>query len=168
MTVKEYNISVEQYADSIYRFVLKNIKDTDKAKDIVQDTFEKVWKTHADVQFSKVKSYLFSTAYHTFIDSIRRNKFQADWDKADTTGMQTSNQYSDLNDVLHEALDKLPADQKNVILLRDYEGYSYKEIAEITALSEAQVKVYIFRGRNFLKNYIGKIEVLVWLMLNNN
>ncbi len=161
MTVKEYNISVEKYADSIYRFVLKNIKDTEKAKDIVQDTFEKVWKTHADVQYAKAKSYLFSTAYHTLIDSVRRNKFNADWEKADTSGMQTNTQYSDLNEVLHQALDKLPPDQKNVILLRDYEGYSYKEISEITNLSEAQVKVYIFRGRNFLKKYIGKMEVLV-------
>ncbi len=161
MTIKEYNISVEEYANSIYRFVLKNIKDTEKAKDIVQDTFEKVWKTHADVQYSKAKSYLFSTAYHTLIDSVRRNKFNTDWEKADTSVMQTSNQYSDLNEVLHEALDKLPPDQKNVILLRDYEGYSYKEIADITNLTEAQVKVYIFRGRNFLKKYIGKIEMLV-------
>jgi len=43
MTSKEYNISVETYADGVYRFVLKNIKDEDKAKDIVQDTFEKLW-----------------------------------------------------------------------------------------------------------------------------
>ncbi|WP_282038126.1 RNA polymerase sigma factor [Saccharicrinis aurantiacus] len=161
MTVTEYNISVEQYADSIYRFVLKNIKDTEKAKDIVQDTFEKVWKSHADVEASKAKSYLFSTAYHTLIDSVRRNKFNADWEKSDTSHMQTNNDYSDLNEVLHRALDQLPPDQKNVILLRDYEGYSYKEISDMTGLTEAQVKVYIFRGRNFLKKYIGKIEMLV-------
>jgi len=43
-------------------------------------------------------------------------------------------------------------------LLRDYEGYSYEEIAEITGLSESQVKVYIFRGRAFLKSYIGNLE----------
>ena len=161
MTVKEYNKSVEQYSDNIYRFILKNIKDTDKAKDIVQDTFEKVWKNHQDISFSKAKSYLFSTAYHTLIDSIRRDKYKADWDKADENKHFTNETYSDVNEVLHQALDKLPPDQKNVILLRDYEGYSYKEIAEITHLTEAQVKVYIFRGRQSLKNYIGKIEVLI-------
>ena len=75
MTVKEYNKSVETYSDNIYRFVLKNIRDTERAKDIVQDTFEKVWKNHSDISYLKVKSYLFSTAYHTLIDSIRRDKY---------------------------------------------------------------------------------------------
>jgi DNA-directed RNA polymerase specialized sigma subunit, sigma24 homolog len=46
-------------------------------------------------------------------------------------------------------------------MLRDYEGYSYKEIAEIVALTEAQVKVYIFRARKALKNYLHSIEELV-------
>jgi RNA polymerase sigma-70 factor (ECF subfamily) len=45
--------------------------------------------------------------------------------------------------------------------LRDYEGYSYQEIAEISGLSEDQVKVYIFRARKFLKAYIGKVEILI-------
>ncbi len=161
MTVKEYNKSVESYSDNIYRFVLKNIKDTDRAKDIVQDTFEKVWKNHADISYAKAKSYLFSTAYHTLIDSIRRDKYKASWEDADANKYFTNETYSDVNEVLHQALEQLPPDQKNVILLRDYEGYNYKEISEITNLSESQVKVYIFRGRQFLKNYIGKIEVLV-------
>lgn len=161
MTVKEYNDSVTLYSDSIYRFVLKNIKDSERAKDIVQDTFEKVWLNHANISYSKVRSYLFSTAYHTLIDSVRRDKYKADWSDADQNSHFTTQSYSDLNEVLHQALDKLPQVQKNVILLRDYEGYSYIEIAEITQLSEAQVKVYIFRGRQFLKNYLVKIELLV-------
>ncbi|MCW3789260.1 RNA polymerase sigma factor [Plebeiibacterium sediminum] len=161
MTVKEYNKSVESYSDNIYRFVLKNIRDTDRAKDIVQDTFEKVWKNHADISYAKAKSYLFSTAYHTLIDSIRRDKYKASWEDADANKYVTNETYSDVNEILHQALEQLPPDQKNVILLRDYEGYNYNEIAEITNLSESQVKVYIFRGRQFLKNYIGKIEVLV-------
>jgi DNA-directed RNA polymerase specialized sigma24 family protein len=45
--------------------------------------------------------------------------------------------------------------------LRDYEGYSYREIAEITDLSETQVKVYIYRARVFLKNYIGSMEKVI-------
>jgi RNA polymerase sigma-70 factor (ECF subfamily) len=52
----------------------------------------------------------------------------------------------------------LPPDQQSALLLRDYEGYSYKEISEITGLNEAQVKVYIYRARVFLKNYLVKIE----------
>jgi RNA polymerase sigma-70 factor (ECF subfamily) len=51
--------------------------------------------------------------------------------------------------------------QRSVLLLRDYEEYSYREIGEITGLSEAQVKVYIYRSRIFLKNYIGTIDAVL-------
>ena len=70
-------------------------------------------------------------------------------------------QYSDLAEILNEAVKLLPDIQRTVVLLRDYEGYSYNEIGEITSLSEAQVKVYIYRARVFLKNYIGKMEVVL-------
>jgi RNA polymerase sigma-70 factor (ECF subfamily) len=58
-------------------------------------------------------------------------------------------------------LTKLPEIQRSVILLRDYEGYNYAEIGEITNLNESQVKVYIFRARTFLKNYIGAMENVI-------
>ena len=61
----------------------------------------------------------------------------------------------------HEALNTLPEIQRSVILLRDYEGYNYDEIADITGLTLSQVKVYIFRGRQKLKQYIGSIEAVL-------
>ncbi|MBN2519866.1 MAG: RNA polymerase sigma factor [Bacteroidales bacterium] len=161
MTTKEFNQSVDLHSDSIYRFILKNIKDEDKARDIVQDSFEKLWRNHENVDGEKVKSYLFSTAYHTLIDIVRREQKMSRWDSAFENEVVDCRNYTDLNEVLHYAIDKLPKAQKMVVLLRDYEGYSYHEISEITNLTEAQVKVYIFRARVFLKNYIGKMEVLV-------
>jgi RNA polymerase sigma-70 factor (ECF subfamily) len=161
MIVEEYNQSVDLFADAVFRFILKNCKDEDKAKDIVQDSYEKLWKNYQNVTFAKVKSYLFSTAYHTLIDSIRREKKHGNWDEVRETELSYSNSYSDLNEMLHQAVDQLPEKQRMVIMLRDYEGYAYNEISEMTGLSESQVKVYIFRARKFLKTYIGKIEVLV-------
>ena len=161
MTVEEYNKSVDLHSDGIFRFILKNIRDEDEAKDIVQDSYEKLWIKASDVSFSKVKSYLFSTAYHTMIDKIRKNKRITNIvDYNDELGTYTDS-YNGLSEVLDEALKKLPEVQRSVILLRDYEGYAYNEIAEITELSESQVKVYIYRGRLALKKYIGSIEALV-------
>jgi RNA polymerase sigma-70 factor (ECF subfamily) len=161
MTISEYNESVDLFSDGIFRFILKNIKDEDEAKDIVQDTYEKLWIKASDVSYSKVKSYLFSTAYHTMIDKIRKNKRMTNInDFNDYLGTYTES-YNGLSEVLEEALKQLPDVQRSVILLRDYEGYAYNEIAEITDLSESQVKVYIYRGRLALKKYIGSIEALV-------
>jgi len=161
MLIEEYNRSVELFSDNVFRFILKNIRDEEKAKDIIQDTYEKLWVNVSKVNFEKVKSYIFTTAYHTMIDLIRREKKQVDFETVNVEKYAHSEQYTDLNELLHNAIEKLPEDQRSVILLRDYEGYSYQEIAEITNLSESQVKVYIYRGRMFLKNYIGSIEAVV-------
>jgi RNA polymerase sigma factor (sigma-70 family) len=161
MTVEEYNRSVDQFSDGLYRFILNNIKDTEKARDIIQDTYEKLWRKIETVSNEKVKSYLFTAAYHTMIDLIRKEKWSSDFDTINQEKYSHTEQYTDLNEILHEAIDRLPEDQRSVIMLRDYEGYSYQEIAEITGLSESQVKVYIYRGRLFLKEYIGKIESVI-------
>ena len=161
MTTEEYNSSVNLFSDRVYRFIVKNLKDEEKAKDIVQDTYEKLWINIVKVDYKKVKSYIFTTAYHTMIDKIRRDKKQGDFNEVNPIHYSHTNQYSDLNEILHEAVNKLPENQKSVIMLRDYEGYSYKEIAEITNLNESQVKVYIYRARVFLKEYIGSIDVVV-------
>lgn len=161
MTVKEYNRSVEEYADSVYRFILGNMKDVGRSNDIVQDSYEKLWRHVAEIEYIVVKSWLFSTAYHTMIDIIRKEKRVTRIEPAYDKEMICESQYSDLNEILHEALDKLPEQQKTAVMLRDYEGYSYKEIGEITGLSEALVKINIYRGRVALKSYIGNIETVL-------
>jgi RNA polymerase sigma factor (sigma-70 family) len=161
MTVNEYNSSVDLYSDRLYRFVLKNIKDVHKAEDIVQDSYEKLWKNVENVNGEKVRSYLFTTAYHTMIDVIRKDKRSSFSDDLKLTEESHENNYTDLSEVLKKAVEKLPEVQRMVLLLRDYEGYSYQEIGEIANLTESQVKVYIYRARVFLKNYIGKMEVVV-------
>jgi len=158
MTVEEYNKSVDLYSDGIYRFALKMLKDQEKAKDIVQDTYEKLWVKHREVSYEKVKSYLFTTTYHTSIDGLRKENKKTEYEIPETSSEE---QYSDIHEVLNKAVEQLPEIQKSVILLRDYEGYSYEEIGEITGLNESQVKVYIFRARLFLKNYLVSIENII-------
>lgn len=159
MTIEEFNQCVDLYADNLYRFILKNVKDKDKAKDIVQDTYEKLWLRISDVPSTNAKSYMFTTAYRTMIDMFRKDKKRINMDEAEMEEMKLDiKQYCDLKKILNDAVDLLPPVQKMVVMLRDYEGYSYAEIGEITGLTESQVKVYIFRARAFLKNYIGKIE----------
>lgn len=158
MTTKEYNLVVEQYADRVFRYILKTIRDRERSNDLVQDSFEKLWRNCSDISFSKAKSYLFSIAHNTMVDMIRKENRQIVTETANLPEGAHSHHYSDLKEILDEALTKLPEVQRSVVLLRDYEGYSYEEIGEICNLNESQVKVYIYRARLFLKNYIGQIE----------
>lgn len=161
MTITEYNSCVDHYADGLFRFILKNFRDEDKSKDIVQESFVRLWERVSEVSFIKAKSYLFTTAYHTMIDTIRKEKFWEESSPALQHGQTEEIGFSDVKEVLDQALRLLPEIQRSVILLRDYEGYSYQEIGEITQLNESQVKVYIYRARVFLKNYIGKLENVI-------
>jgi RNA polymerase sigma-70 factor (ECF subfamily) len=161
MTVNEYNKTVERFSDNVYRFILKNIKNEAKAQDIVQDSFEKLWMNRSSVEFEKSKSYLFTTAYRTMIDTIRKDNRLSVTNDQRIFESKHEETYNDIQEILHEAIKQLPDDQRAVLLLRDFEGYSYNDISEITGLNVSQVKVYIYRARLFLKNYIVKIENLV-------
>lgn len=161
MTAKEYNICVDKFADGLYRFALKMLTDVDRANDVVQDCFERLWIKHENVDYAKAKSYLFTSAYHASIDIIRLNSRSTSMDSVPEEPLSINSGYSDLQEILHEALKKLPEIQRSVILLRDYEGYSYQEIQEITGLNESQVKVYIYRARLTLKQYIGHLETVI-------
>jgi len=163
MTIREYNNCVDEFSDGIYRFLLKNIRNAELARDIVQESFMKLWLKRKDVHFTKSKSYLYTTAYHGMIDHTRKKNWK-DQDLDDQlvhTFEGSENSYSDVKEILDLALEKLPAIQKSVVLLRDYEGYSYQEIGEITDLTEAQVKVYIYRARMSLKKYLVSIDMVI-------
>ncbi len=161
MTAEEFNKCVDLYSDSLYRFALKMLKDTHIAMDNVQDCFERLWVKHSEVDFAKAKSYLFTSAYHAAIDTIRKEKRRLEYASEGIFDTSTSNSYSDAKEILDRAVEKLPEIQKSVLLLRDYEGYSYEEIGEITGLSESQVKVYIYRARVFLKEQLVSIDNLI-------
>ncbi|MDX1652768.1 MAG: RNA polymerase sigma factor [Brumimicrobium sp.] len=159
MDKNEYHIAVEEYSDRLYRFALKLCKDRMIADDFVQDTFEKVWIKKDEISFDKIKSYLFRTLYNKFVDYTRKTKILSIDDYSVQSSYQEPN--PDLNEILHEALNKLSEIQRSAVLLRDYEGYNYNEIGEILGLTEAQVKVYIFRARKHLQQYIGKLEAVI-------
>ncbi len=161
MTRTEYNNSVDHYSDNIYRFILKSINDDEVAKDIVQETYTKLWIKHENVSFSKVKSYLFTTAYHTLVDYTRKEKRSTRIEESHYNQLFHDNQYSDLKEILNKAILELSEVQRSAIMLRDYEGYSYKEISETLSITEAQVKVNIFRARKFLQNYLKSIETVI-------
>ena len=161
MTEKEYNQCVNLYADNVYRFILKNLRHEEDAKDVVQSAFEKLWVNRVQVDNEKCKSFLFTVAYNQMIDHIRKNKrvvLKEDFSER----VKTSNrQQHDSKKVLLEALNRLNETQRSLVMLKDYEGYSYEEIGKITGLNESQVKVYLHRARLQLREYIVKQENII-------
>ena len=152
MTNKDYNICVSKYSDDVYRFVVYSGMDCESAKDIVQDSFLSLWQNHSDIEFSKSKSYLFSTAYNLVCSSFRHINVEKRYaeDVQINRSINIEDSYES-RECLYKILENIPEVQRSALILKDIEGYSYKEIADILKLSIQQVEVYIFRARVALK-----------------
>jgi RNA polymerase sigma-70 factor (ECF subfamily) len=161
MTDKEYNDCVTAYADNVYRFIVKNLRHEEDARDVVQTAFEKLWRHRAEVDVTRSKSYLFTVAYHQMIDHIRKVKrirLQEEFSEMTAVHHKPAN---NLKKVLQDALARLNETQRSLVMLKDYEGYSYAEIGKIMDLNEGQVKVYLHRARLQLKEYLVKMENVI-------
>ena len=161
MTEKEYNQCVTEYADNVYRFILKNLRHEEDAKDVVQTAFEKMWRNRQEVEYEKRKSYLFTVAYHQMIDHLRKVKRIQLKDEFQEEAKVYDRPMHNAKKILEEALSKLNETQRSLVMLKDYEGYSYEEIGAITGLSSSQVKVYLHRARIQLKNFLVRLENVI-------
>ena len=158
MTADDYNDCVKLYADGLYRFMLKSTRQVEDARDLVQSSFEKLWEHRLEVNAVKSKAYLFTIAYHKMIDMNRKNsRLEFRENLPDLLESRTGN-HMRLKDVLEKALGRLNERQRSLVLLKDYEGYSYEEIAEITGLNSTQVRVTLHRARLQLKEWLVSVE----------
>jgi RNA polymerase sigma-70 factor (ECF subfamily) len=158
MTEKEFNNCVDLYAGRLFRFIIKNLKHEEDAKDIVQNSFEILWKHHHELLFEKARSYLFTTGYRNMVDHLRKDK-RVDLVESFPENVKVQGDIpQDIGPVLQKGLERLSEMQRSLLMLKDYEGYSYEEIGEITGLNASQVKVYLHRARLKMKEYLVKME----------
>ena len=119
MTERDYNECVKTYADNVYRFILKNLRHEEDARDIVQTTFEKMWVRRDEIDATKSKSYLFTVAYHQMIDHIRKVKRVHLREEFNEELKVQNKPANNLKKILDEALARLGETQRTLVLLKD-------------------------------------------------
>lgn len=160
MDAKGYNACVHDWADALFRFSCKCTGNEEDARDIVQSSFEVLWQKKEAVPVEKGKAFLFQVAYNQSVDMYRRKgRLEYQEDLRHPESAHPSN--PDLRKVLDRALARLEEQARALVLLKDYEGYSYDEIAGITGLTVTQVKVYLHRARKTLKQYLVSVEHII-------
>ncbi len=158
MEANEYNVCVREWADALFRFACKCTGQPSDAHDVVQNSFEVLWQKREEVGATKAKAFLFQVAYRKSIDNYRKQvkvTFAAPPEDVYTP------RNPDLKKVLDRALAQLDEQARALVLLKDYEGYRYEEIAHITGLTDTQVKVYLHRARKILKEYLVSVENII-------
>ena len=162
---------VKRYEQKLYNFNLRMCRDAADAEDIVQETFLNVFKYLKDFRYeTKFKNWLYRVAASTCIKKRRKSKFAPQRELSlDEFYPQSEAEVSDqvpdwaqmpldkvlsneLLDKINEAIVTLPEKYRLVIVLRDIEGFSTAETAQILNLSDANVKVRLHRARLFLRD----------------
>ena len=162
---------VKRYEQKLYNFSLRMCRDPADAEDTVQETFLNVFKYLKDFRYeTKFKNWLYRVAASTCIKKRRKSKFAPQRELSlDEFYPQSEAEVSDqvpdwaqmpldkvlsneLLDKINEAIVKLPEKYRLVIVLRDIEGFSTAETAQILNLSDANVKVRLHRARLFLRD----------------
>lgn len=147
MTDKEYKEQIDLHADDVLRYLAKNIKDGEVAKDILQDTFVSLWENKEKVESSKIKNWLFTVAHNNMLKLFRYNKIRQN------SFIEENSSESNLENtqLIDQLLKQLPDRMRQCLMLKDWQGFSIKEISEILDISEENVKVNIFRAKIKLK-----------------
>ena len=123
--------------DKLFRLALRITFDRAEAEDVVQETLIRVWNKRDEwSQFGSIEAYCLTVASGPYEKLVNKERMA----------------------LIHRLMNKLPEKQRLIMLLRDVEGKSYKEIAAVLNLTEEQVKVNLFRARQKVKQTFIDIE----------
>ena len=166
-TLDAYEILVKRYKDPLMNFVFRFVGDRDACTDIVQDTMIKFYLNKDSYrEFAKFSTWIYTIAGNLAKNELKRRK-RRNLFSIDNSDDERSFQIEDKsflapdseikNEIIQRALLKVKPVYREVVILRDIQGLSYEEIAEITALSIGTVKSRINRGRTQLQKLLKNI-----------
>lgn len=153
----EYNEIVQTVSDPLYRYALKLTNNVASAKDLVQESFLKLWMNREKVETSYAKPFLFRVLFNKMVDDKRKMK-RVQTMEILPEKVVDGKIYNEEKEIIEQAFQQLDENKKRIILLRDWSGFSYEEIAEILEINLSQVKVNLFRARKKMKSIVTKID----------
>lgn len=163
MSLQTFTNEVLPLKDKLYRFALRIVKDGPEAEDIVQEIMIKVWDKRQDwPKWSSIEAMCMTMTRNLSIDRTRsKHRKLSDLPEGydvveDSATPEQATSSKDMLNHITRIVDQLPEKQKSVIQLRDVEGYTYQEIADLLEIPLSQVKVNVHRARIFLKNELLK------------
>jgi len=165
MKTEKYMERVLPYKNKLFRFSLRIVDNVAEAEDVVQEVFIKIWQKRSELdQYENLEAWCMRLTKNLSIDKLRskHKRVNAIPEGLDIVGnTATPYQVTESNDTMQQIkafMQQLPEKQKRTMQLRDIDGMSYLEIADIMNISLDQVKVNLFRARKAMKAQI----------LNNN
>jgi RNA polymerase sigma-70 factor (ECF subfamily) len=171
MSLEVFKQRILPMKDKLFRFAFRLLQNVQEAEDAVQDVMAGVWvKRDQWSQWNSVEAYCMTATRNNCLDRLRKKKLVS---MQEESALQISSSDKDPfektmgKEIVHrikKCMEDLPENQQMVVRLREMDGFSYNEIADILGMSMEQVKINLFRGRNALKKLIIKEEEVGWNM----
>jgi RNA polymerase sigma-70 factor (ECF subfamily) len=139
----------DRYKNPIYGFVKRRVDDPGRAEEITQDIFMALVQSRNGYEVrSSFRTYLYRIAMNRVASEHRKNK-----EESDPPDVAASSELSVVQQV-RDALEKIEPEQKQVVMLREYEGLSYQEIAEVLKVPVGTVRSKLFRAKLALRELL--------------
>lgn len=161
---KEFSVLYKKYKNKIYNYLYYLSKDKEEAEELSQDVFLKIYININKFQGkSSFKTWAFTIARNTYLTKVSRKFKELPTETEKINNIRDTNtpsQYmlnKERGEIIDEVFKRLPEKYKTIIILRDKEGMSYKEIADVMELSQSSVKVTLHRARNRFKEIYNRL-----------
>ncbi len=153
-----FQILYKQYSPSVYRFCLRMLGDSAAAQDAFQETFMKVFEHHSEFRGDHFPAWLFTIARRVCLNHLRSMKEHDMFDEeAHSSAPMITSTDVGMQMCVNNALMHLPLQLREAAILREYEGYSYQEIASIVGIDISLAKVRVHRARLLLRKLLAPV-----------
>jgi len=158
-----FNSQVMPAVQKMYRYAFSILKNEDTAHDVVQDCLEKIWKKKDILDtIHQPEAWVMRITRNQCYDWVKTNRFSVGNESTDfiidNAKSELNSNFSDEKEWLDKVLDELQPKQKEIFHLRDIEGFTYQEIAEVLNISIEDVKVTLHRARKTIREKMTKIS----------
>ncbi len=155
MTRKEFEVCVNNLSDDLLRYFVKNTCSKQQANDLVQETFIALWNNIQKVENNKAKGWLFTVAHNKLMTFFRDEQLH----RVEILTSFTTDNNLDNEQFVDYLLQSLDTRARQCLILKDWEGFSIKEIAQILQISETNVKQIIFRAKIKIKQILDNKQI---------
>ena len=158
---RQFELAKAQHRHRLFSYAWYSLRSRADAEDIVQEAFLKLWEKRDGVQPQQIGAWLMRVTQNLIVDHVRRRKARAQWSDLETDleqipqeeGQDTQH-VGTLKRIVEHSIARLHDPYRSTLIMREIQGLSYQEIADILRVSVDHVKTDLFRGRRKLREIV--------------